>query len=86
MSVGGRGSLFYEILGGQILQEARPRQLLQNIAHRWVFPRKGHRPREGWRRGEATQFCHPQVCACATHQEREEGHRFRSRAYIMLPP
>ena len=26
------------------------------------------------------------MCACTTHQEREEGHRFRSRAPFLLVP
>lgn len=54
-------------LGRQILQKARSRQLLQDIAYRRLFTRKGHRPREGGRRGETTQFCHPQVCACTAN-------------------
>jgi len=37
-------------MGRSQLQEASPRNGLQVIPHRWLFPRKGHRPREGEQR------------------------------------
>lgn len=78
------GALLFMILGGQIIQKARPWKLLQNITHRRIFTRQGYRSREGWRRGEAAQLCHSQVCACTAHQEREEGHCFRSRMSFLF--
>ena len=34
-------------MGGQELQEARPRQVLQDFAYRWFVPRQGYRFGEG---------------------------------------
>lgn len=71
----------HDFVGGQIIQEACSRQLLQNLTHRRFLTRKGHRSRESRCRGQAAQLCHPQVRACTAHQERKEGHRFRSCEY-----
>ena len=64
-------------MGRRILQEAASRNRLQIVALRRVFARQGHRAGEGWRRGQAAQLGHPQVCAGAAHQERQEGYCFR---------
>ena len=59
--------------GRQRLQEESARNDVPILPHRWIFPRQGYRPREGWSRGQAAQLCHSKVCPSSAHQERKEG-------------
>ena len=68
-----QGSILVLTAGGRSLQEARSCELLQDVPAERRVARQGHCAREDRCRGEAAELGHPQVCACAAYQERQEG-------------